>query len=149
MNQLQRHDFPVTLKAHNPAPKTELDFTTPFELLIAVMLSAQATEVSINKATKKLYPTVNTAETLFALGVEELKPYIKTIGLFNYKAENVIKTCRLIIDTHSSEVPESREALEALPGVGRKTAIVMLNIAFNRLLLLSIHIYSFYLTVLG
>ena len=131
MNQLQRHDFPVTLKAHNPAPKTELDFTTPFELLIAVMLSAQATEVSINKATKKLYPTVNTAETLFALGVEELKPYNKTIGLFNYKAENVIKTCRLIIDTHSSEVPESREALEALPGVGRKTANVVLNIAFN------------------
>jgi endonuclease-3 len=113
------------------------------------MLSVQATDVSINKATKKLYPTANTAETLFASGVEELKPYIKTIGLFNYKAENVIKTCRLIIDTHSSEVPESRETLEALPGVGRKTAIVMLNIAFNRLLLLSIHIYSVYLTVLG
>ena len=149
MNQLQRHDFFATLKAHNPAPKTELDFTTPFELLIAVMLSAQATDVSVNKATKKLYPIAKTAETLFALGVEGLKPYIKTIGLFNSKAENVIKTCRLLIDTHNSEVPESREALEALPGVGRKTAIVMLNIAFNRPLLLSIHIYSVYLTVLG
>lgn len=131
MNQLQRHDFFATLKAHNPAPKTELDFTTPFELLIAVMLSAQATDVSVNKATKKLYPIAKTAETLFALGVEGLKPYIKTIGLFNSKAENVIKTCRLLIDTHNSEVPESREALEALPGVGRKTANVVLNIAFN------------------
>ena len=131
MNQLQRHDFFATLKAHNPAPKTELDFTTPFELLIAVMLSAQATDVSVNKATKKLYPIAKTAETLFALGVERLKPYIKTIGLFNSKAENVIKTCRLLIDTHNSEVPESREALEALPGVGRKTANVVLNIAFN------------------
>ena len=131
MNQLQRHDFFATLKAHNPAPKTELDFTTPFELLIAVMLSAQATDVRVNKATKKLYPIANTAETFFALGVEGLKPYIKTIGLFNSKTENVIKTCRLLIDTHNSEVPESREALEAQPGVGRKTANVVLNIAFN------------------
>lgn len=131
MNQAQRHDFFATLKANNPSPKTELDFTSPFELLIAVILSAQATDVSVNKATKQLYPIANTAETLFALGVEGLKPYIKTIGLFNSKAENVIKTCRLLIDNHNSEVPESREALEALPGVGRKTANVVLNIAFN------------------
>jgi len=131
MNQAQRHDFYTALKAHNPAPKTELDFTTPFELLIAVMLSAQATDVSVNKATKQLYPVANTAETLLALGVERLKPYIKTIGLFNSKAENVIKTCRLLIENHNSTVPESREALESLPGVGRKTANVVLNIAFN------------------
>lgn len=131
MNQAQRHDFFETLQAHNSAPTTELNFTTPFELLIAVILSAQATDVGVNKATDKLYPIANTPETIFALGVNGLKPYIKTIGLFNSKADNVIKTCRLLIDQHRSEVPEDREALEALPGVGRKTANVVLNTVFN------------------
>ncbi|MCL4150177.1 UNVERIFIED_CONTAM: hypothetical protein GTU68_064036 [Idotea baltica] len=131
MNQAQRHDFFATLQAHNPAPTTELNFTTPFELLIAVILSAQATDVGVNKATDKLYPIANTPETIYALGVEGLKQYIKTIGLFNSKADNVIKTCRLLIDKHHSKVPEDRDALEALPGVGRKTANVVLNTVFN------------------
>jgi len=131
MNQAQRHDFFAALQEHNPAPTTELNFSTSFELLIAVILSAQATDVGVNKATDKLYPIANTPEAIFDLGVNGLKQYIKTIGLFNSKAENVIKTCRLLIDNHNSEVPEDREALEALPGVGRKTANVVLNTVFN------------------
>ena len=131
MNQAQRHDFFAALQAYNPAPTTELNFTTPFELLIAVILSAQATDAGVNKATDKLYPIANTPETIYALGVDGLKQYIKTIGLFNSKAANVIKTCKLLVDEHHSEVPEDREALEALPGVGRKTANVVLNTVFN------------------
>lgn len=119
------------LRAENPEPTTELNYSSPFELLIAVILSAQATDVGVNKATDKLYPVANTPETIFALGVDGLKHYIKTIGLFNAKAENVIKTCKILINQHNSEVPESREALEALPGVGRKTANVVLNTAFG------------------
>ena len=119
------------LRDDNPHPTTELNFSDPFELLIAVILSAQATDVGVNKATAKLYPVANTPEAIYALGVDGLKEYIKTIGLFNAKAENVIKTCKIMIDQHNSEVPENREALEALPGVGRKTANVVLNTAFG------------------
>ncbi len=131
MNQVQRHDFFAALQTHNPEPTTELNFSDPFELLIAVILSAQATDIGVNKATNILYPVANTPEKIYALGVDGLKNYIKTIGLFNSKAANVVKTCRLLIDKHNSEVPEDREALEALPGVGRKTANVVLNTIFN------------------
>lgn len=131
MNQVQRHDFFAALQTHNPEPTTELNFSDPFELLIAVILSAQATDVGVNKATNILYPVANTPEKIYALGVDGLKNYIKTIGLFNSKAANVVKTCRLLIDKHNSEVPEDREALEALPGVGRKTANVVLNTIFH------------------
>lgn len=131
MNQTQRHEFFATLQAQNPSPTTELNYNSPFELLIAVILSAQATDVGVNKATDKLFPVANTPESILALGVDGLKKYIKTIGLFNSKAENVIKTCQQLIDIHASEVPEDREALEALPGVGRKTANVVLNTVFK------------------
>jgi endonuclease-3 len=131
MNQNQRYEFFAALKAHNPSPTTELNYSSPFELLIAVILSAQATDVGVNKATDKLFPVANTPEAILALGVNGLKKYIKTIGLFNSKAENVIKTCQQLIDLHNSEVPEDREALEALPGVGRKTANVVLNTVFK------------------
>lgn len=131
MNPAKRQQIFARLQAANPAPTTELHYSTPFELLIAVILSAQATDVGVNKATAKLYPKANTPEKILKLGVDGLKEYIKTIGLFNSKAENVIKTCRMLIDLHGSEVPESREALEALPGVGRKTANVVLNTAFG------------------
>ena len=114
-----------------PAPTTELNYENPFELLIAVILSAQATDISVNKATDKLYPVARTPEAIFALGVDGLKPYIRTIGLFNSKAENIIKTCRILTENHASEVPRTREELEALPGVGRKTANVILNTAFG------------------
>ena len=114
-----------------PAPTTELEYESPFELLIAVILSAQATDVSVNKATTKLYRVANTPEAILALGVDGLKPYIRTIGLFNSKAENIIKTCRILIEEHGSEVPRTRQELEALPGVGRKTANVILNTAFG------------------
>ena len=114
-----------------PAPTTELNYKNPFELMIAVILSAQATDISVNKATDKLYPIACTPETIFALGADGLKPYIRTIGLFNSKAENIIKTCRMLIENHASEVPRTREELEALPGVGRKTANVILNTAFG------------------
>lgn len=114
-----------------PAPTTELEYETPFELLVSVILSAQATDVGVNKATARLYPVANTPESILALGVGGLKPYIRTIGLFNAKAENIIKTCRILIEQHDSEVPRTREALEALPGVGRKTANVILNTAFG------------------
>lgn len=115
----------------NPHPTTELNFSSPFELLIAVLLSAQATDVSVNKAMAKLFPVANTPQSIYALGVEGVKAYIKTIGLFNTKAVNVIKTCKILIERHQSKVPEDREALEALPGVGRKTANVVLNTAFG------------------
>jgi endonuclease-3 len=114
-----------------PAPTTELNYRNPFELLIAVILSAQATDISVNKATDKLYPVAATPEAIIGLGVAGLKPYIRTIGLYNSKAENIIKTCRLLIDKHNSKVPRTREELEALPGVGRKTANVILNTAFG------------------
>lgn len=114
-----------------PAPTTELHYKSPFELLIAVILSAQATDISVNKATDKLYPVAHTPETILALGVSGLKPYIRTIGLFNSKAENIIKTCRMLIEKHDSEVPRTRDELEALAGVGRKTANVILNTAFG------------------
>lgn len=131
MNPAKRQQIFARLQAANPAPTTELHYSTPFELLIAVILSAQATDVGVNKATAKLYPKANTPEKILKLGVDGLKEYIKTIGLFNSKAENVIKTCRMLIELHGSQVPESREALEALPGVGRKTANVVLNTAFG------------------
>jgi endonuclease-3 len=114
-----------------PAPTTELEYQTPFELLIAVILSAQATDVSVNKATAKLFPVARTPESILALGVNGLKPYIKTIGLFNSKAANIIKTCAILIEQHDAEVPRTRAELEALPGVGRKTANVVLNTAFG------------------
>jgi endonuclease-3 len=114
-----------------PAPTTELHYKNPFELLIAVILSAQATDVSVNKATDKLYPVARTPESILALGVAGLKPYIRTIGLFNSKAENIIKTCGMLIEKHDSEVPHTRDDLEALAGVGRKTANVILNTAFG------------------
>jgi len=131
MNKQKRHEIFTRLRDDNPHPTTELEYSNPFELLIAVILSAQATDVGVNKATRKLYPVANTPEAIYALGVDGLKEYIKTIGLFNAKAENVIKTCRMLIDLHGSEVPEDRKALEALPGVGRKTANVVLNTAFG------------------
>ncbi|HIF9168200.1 TPA: endonuclease III [Photobacterium damselae] len=131
MNNQKRVQILERLRAENPHPQTELNWSTPFELLIAVLLSAQATDVSVNKATDKLYPIANTPQAIFDLGVDGLKTYIKTIGLFNTKAENVIKTCRILLDQHNGEVPEARQALEALPGVGRKTANVVLNTAFG------------------
>ncbi|MFM2478782.1 endonuclease III [Celerinatantimonas sp. MCCC 1A17872] len=131
MNNEKRREILTRLRDANPKPTTELNYQSPFELLIAVMLSAQATDVSVNKATAKLYPVANTPESIYALGVDGLKPYIRTIGLYNAKAENIIKTCHILIEQHHSEVPEDRAALEALPGVGRKTANVVLNTAFG------------------
>jgi len=119
------------LRELDPHPTTELVYSTPFELLVAVVLSAQATDVGVNKATKKLYPAANTPQAILDLGEDGLKRYISTIGLFNAKAKNVIALCRLLIEKHDGEVPRTREALEALPGVGRKTANVVLNTAFN------------------
>ncbi|MGL5304140.1 MAG: endonuclease III, partial [Aeromonas sp.] len=129
MNNHKRKEILERLRANNPHPTTELNFSSPFELLIAVLLSAQATDVSVNKATDQLYPVANTPQAMLDLGVDGLKSYIKTIGLFNTKAENVIKTCAILLARHGGEVPENREALEALPGVGRKTANVVLNTA--------------------
>ena len=131
MNKEKRTAIYSTLRARMPAPTTELDYINSFELLIAVILSAQATDISVNKATRKLYPVANTPESILALGVAGLKPYIRTIGLFNSKAENIIKTCRILIDKHHSDVPRTRAELESLPGVGRKTANVILNTAFG------------------
>jgi endonuclease-3 len=132
MNKEKRTRIFTRLRDQNPNPETELNYSSPFELLIAVILSAQATDAGVNKATDKLYPVANTPQAIFDLDVDGLKEYIKTIGLFNAKAENVIKTCRILLDQHSGEVPETREALEALPGVGRKTANVVLNTAFKQ-----------------
>ena len=127
----KRAEIFARLRAENPAPTTELDFGTPFELLVAVMLSAQATDVSVNQATATLFAEANTPAALLDLGLDRLKGHIKSIGLFNTKAANVLKTCRLLLDEHGGDVPRSREALEALPGVGRKTANVVLNTAFG------------------
>ncbi|EHK91357.1 endonuclease III [Aggregatibacter actinomycetemcomitans] len=131
MNKEKRIEILKRLRAANPHPTTELNFSSPFELLIAVILSAQATDKGVNKATDKLFPVANTPQAILALGVDGLKGYIKTIGLFNSKAENIIKTCRDLIEKHNGEVPEDRAALEALAGVGRKTANVVLNTAFG------------------
>lgn len=131
MNPDKRIAIYSTLRARMPAPTTELKYQDPFELLVAVILSAQATDISVNKATDKLYPVARTPEAIFALGVNGLKPFIRTIGLYNSKAENIIKTCRMLIEQHDSAVPRTREQLEALPGVGRKTANVILNTAFG------------------
>ncbi|OBU04919.1 endonuclease III [Morganella psychrotolerans] len=131
MNKEKRIEILTRLRDNNPQPTTELMFSSPFELLISVLLSAQATDVSVNKATRPLYAVANTPQAILALGVDGVKTYIKTIGLFNTKAENVIKTCRMLIELHHGEVPEDRAALEALPGVGRKTANVVLNTAFG------------------
>tara|TARA_R110002073_G_scaffold329152_3_gene511268 strand:+ start:90116 stop:90769 length:654 start_codon:yes stop_codon:yes gene_type:complete len=132
MNKQKRTEIFARLKAQRPHPETELKYSSPFELLVAVTLSAQATDVGVNKATDKLFPVANTPEAIYALGVDGLKHYIKTIGLFNSKAENVIKACRILIDKHDSVVPQTREELEELPGVGRKTANVVLNTAFGQ-----------------
>ena len=131
MNAEKRVEILSRLRTENPNPKTELNYHSDFELLISVILSAQATDVSVNKATGKLYAVANTPETIAALGLLKLKSYVKTIGLYNTKAANIIKTCRILFTEHNSEVPRTREALEVLPGVGRKTANVVLNTAFG------------------
>lgn len=132
LTRKQVYTFFQRLREQRPHPTTELNFSSPFELLVAVTLSAQATDVSVNKATDKLFPVANTPEAIYALGVDGLKDYIKTIGLYNSKAENVIKACKILIEKHNSQVPENRADLEALPGVGRKTANVVLNTAFGQ-----------------
>ena len=131
MNKEKRLEMLTRLRNNNPEPTTELNFTSPFELLIAVLLSAQATDVGVNKATAKLYPVANTPQAILDLGLDRLISYVKTIGLFNTKAKNTLKTCQMLVDLHGGEVPEDRVALEALPGVGRKTANVVLNTAFG------------------
>lgn len=123
--------FFATLRAANPQPNTELEYTTVFELLAAVLLSAQATDVGVNKATRRLFPVAGTPEKILALGLEGLENHIKTIGLFRSKAKHLLETCRILVTQHGSQVPRTREALEALPGVGRKTANVVLNVAFG------------------
>jgi endonuclease-3 len=132
MNKQKRQAIFERLQANNPNPTTELNYKTPFELLVAVILSAQATDKSVNKATQNLYPLANTPEQILALGVEGLKRYIRTIGLFNSKAKNIVETCRILIEEHGGNVPDTRKALEGLPGVGRKTANVVLNTAFGQ-----------------
>ena len=124
--------FFATLKAANPSPQTELEYTSVFELLAAVLLSAQATDVGVNKATRKLYPVANTPQQILDLGLEGLCEYIKTIGLYKSKARHLLQTCRILVEQHGGQVPRTREALEALPGVGRKTANVVLNVAFGQ-----------------
>ncbi len=131
MNAAKRQEIFARFQAANPHPTTELEYTTPFELLIAVILSAQATDVSVNKAMRRLFPVANTPARIAALGEEGLIPYIQTIGLYRTKAKNVIATCRILLEQHGGEVPREREALQALPGVGRKTANVILNTAFG------------------
>jgi len=131
MNKEKRHQILSRLRDDNPHPVTELEYSSPFELLVAVTLSAQATDVGVNKATRKLFPVANTPQAILDIGHDTLRDYIKTIGLFNSKAANVYKMCQILVDDHNSIVPENREALEALPGVGRKTANVVLNTAFG------------------
>ena len=131
MNKIKRTRIFSILREQNPSPTTELVYQTPFELLISVILSAQATDVAVNRATKKLYAVANTPEKIHTLGLSKLKSYIKTIGLYNNKANNIIETCRLLVEKLNSEVPKDREPLESLPGVGRKTANVVLNTAFG------------------
>ncbi len=133
MNADKRRAIFERLQQANPHPTTELEYTTPFELLIAVILSAQATDVSVNKATRTLYPVANTPAAIYALGVDGLIPYIQTIGLYKTKAKNVIETCRMLVELHGGQVPRERESLQALPGVGRKTANVVLNTAFGEI----------------
>ncbi|MFY1908286.1 endonuclease III [Achromobacter xylosoxidans] len=132
MNAAKRREIFARLQATNPQPTTELEYDTPFQLLIAVLLSAQATDKSVNIATRKFFPQYGTPQALLALGEEGLSDYIKTIGLYRTKAKNAIATCRILIEQHGGEVPQTREALEALPGVGRKTANVVLNTAFGQ-----------------
>ncbi|EWH03158.1 endonuclease III [Halomonas sp. BC04] len=132
MNAQKRHEIFTRLREHNPEPTTELNWSTPFELLTAVLLSAQATDVGVNKATARLFPVANTPQAILDLGIDGLKEHIKTIGLHNTKAENLMKTCRLLVEQHGGEVPCTRAELEALPGVGRKTANVILNTAFGK-----------------
>ena len=132
MQAAQIEPFFATLKAANPMPNTELEYTTPFELLAAVLLSAQATDVGVNKATRKLFPVAGTPQAIVDLGLEGLERYIKTIGLYKSKARHLLQTCRILVEQHGSVVPRTREALEALPGVGRKTANVVLNVAFGQ-----------------
>ena len=142
MNKNIRYEIFRRLRENNPNPTTELNYNSNFELLVAVILSAQATDVSVNKATAKLYPVANTAEKIFALGIEGLSPFIKTIGLYNSKAKNIIATCKILLEQHNSVVPDNRKALEALPGVGRKTANVVLNTAFGQATMaVDTHIY--------
>ena len=131
MNKTKRTEIFTRFRNENPTPETELNYSSTFELLVAVTLSAQATDVGVNKATDKLFPVANTPEAIYALGIDGLSKYIKTIGLYNSKAKNVIAACKMLIELHDSVVPEDREALEALPGVGRKTANVVLNTAFG------------------
>ena len=131
MNLADRQAFFQRLRDNNPRPTTELEYDTPFELLVAVILSAQATDVGVNRATRRLYPVANTPQAIFDMGEDTLRDYVRTIGLFNTKAANIIKTCRILLDKHDGEVPRERKALEALPGVGRKTANVVLNTAFG------------------
>lgn len=131
MNKQKRIEILSRLRDNNPHPTTELEFNSSFELLIAVLLSAQATDVGVNKATRKLYAVANTPQAMLDLGLEGVREHIKTIGLFNAKAENIIKTCTILVQQYGGQVPENREALEALPGVGRKTANVVLNTAFG------------------
>ncbi len=131
MNRQKRTEIYTRLRKHIPQPETELSYESPFELLISVILSAQATDISVNKATAGLYPVANTPQAFLELGEARLKGYIKTIGLFNSKAKNIIETCRLLVERHDAQVPTTREELEALPGVGRKTASVVLNTAFG------------------
>lgn len=142
MNKDKRAEIFRRLQAENPEPTTELNYSNPFELLIAVILSAQATDVGVNKATAKLYPVANTPQAILDLGEEGLKGYISTIGLYNSKATNVIKTCHALVTQHNGQVPDNRKALEALPGVGRKTANVILNTAFGQpTIAVDTHIY--------
>ena len=144
MNAEKRYQILSRLRDENPNPTTELKYSSDFELLIAVILSAQATDISVNKATEKLYPVANTPEGIKSLGLRRLKSYIKIIGLYNSKAENIIKTCGILIDEHDSKVPEDRASLEGLPGVGRKTANVVLNTAFGQpTMAVDTHIYRF------
>ncbi|TLF52883.1 endonuclease III [Halomonas urmiana] len=131
MNAQKRHEIFARLRDHNPEPTTELHWSTPFELLAAVLLSAQATDVGVNKATARLFPVANTPQAILDLGLDGLKEHIRTIGLYNTKAENLMKACRILVEQHAGEVPRTRQALEALPGVGRKTANVVLNTAFG------------------
>lgn len=132
MNKTKRIEIFTRWREQNPHPTTELNYVSPFELLIAVILSAQATDVGVNKATDKLYPIANTPQAILDLGLNGLKKYVKTIGLYNTKAANIIKTCQMLVDLHNGEVPEDRISLEALPGVGRKTANVVMNTAFGQ-----------------
>ena len=132
MNNAKRQLIFERLREANPNPETELEYSTPFELLIAVLLSAQATDVGVNKATRKLYPVANTPQAILDLGLDELTEYIRTIGLYKTKAKNVIATCKILVEQYGGEVPETREELEQLPGVGRKTANVVLNTAFRQ-----------------